>query len=285
MKRPITRVYLYVFALLITVSLISPIAWLIISSISHKTELASIPPHWIPQKPTLVNYQILLFGKETTALVGGTQEFLPALINTIVICTGTAAIALAFGLPVSYGLSRFRFKGRHIIRMAVISIRMIPFGSMIIPFYLMLSKAHLLDTKIGLIVVYQSFTLPFVIWIMSSYFASIPIDIEESARVEGARAFTIFRRIALPICLPGLATTAIIAYMISWDEMFYALILTNSNRAKTLSVAITELSTRYTIDFSLWITGGVIGLVFPFLLAAFFQKYLVRGLTMGAIKG
>ena len=166
----------------------------------------------------------------------------------------------------------------------IVSIRMVPFGSMIIPFYLILSKLGLLDKKLGLILVYQSFILPFVIWVMSSYFSSIPAESEESARIDGASTFTVFTRIALPIALPGVATTVLMAFMNTWDELFYALILTNSWRAKTLSVAITELSTRWTIDFSLWITAGCIGLVVSFAIAMVCQRYLISGLTIGAVK-
>ena len=284
-KRISGRVLLHFAALVIAAAIIAPIAWLIISSITGRTELASVPPHWLPRKPTFENYQILLFGMKSSALVGGTANFLIALRNNVIVCAGSALVALVFGLPAAYGLSRFKFRGRGALRLAVIAIRMVPFGAMIIPFYLMLSRSGLLDRKIGLIIVYQSFTLPFVIWIMSNFFDSLPVEIEESARVEGAGALSIFARIALPLSLPGLATTAILSFMVTWEEMFYALILTNSNRARTLSVAITELSTRYTLDFSLWITAGAIGLVVPFLLAIVFQKYVIRGLTMGAVKG
>ncbi len=284
-KSILRRTFLYFAAIVIAAAILAPIVWLIISSITERTELASVPPHWFPRKPTLDSYQILLFGKKSSALVGGTANFLIALRNNVIVCAGSAAVALLFGLPAAYGLSRFKFRGRGALRLAVIAIRMVPFGAMIIPFYLMLSRSGLLDRKIGLILVYQSFTLPFVIWIMSSFFDSLPVEIEESARVEGAGALSIFSRIALPLSLPGLATTAILSFMVTWEEMFYALILTNSNRARTLSVAITELSTRYTLDFSLWITAGAIGLVVPFLLAVIFQKYVIRGLTMGAVKG
>lgn len=284
-SKTLQKIYLYIAAILITVAIVSPVVWLIISSITHRTELASVPPHWFPRRPTFENYLILLFGKKSSALVGGTQNFVIALRNNVIVCAGSALVALVFGLPAAYGLSRFKFRGNGLLRLAVVAIRMVPFGAMIIPFYLMLSKSGLIDRKIGLIIVYQSFTLPFVIWIMSSFFDSLPIEIEESAQVEGAGSAVIFTRIALPLSLPGLATTVIIAFMVTWEEMFYALILTNSNRAKTLSVAITELSTRYTLDFSLWITAGAIGLVVPFFLAIVFQKYIIRGLTMGAIKG
>jgi multiple sugar transport system permease protein len=279
------KTLLYGAATVVALAILAPIVWLLVSSISPRTELASVPPHWIPRKPTADNYLILLFGKKSSAMVGGTQNFLIALRNNVLVCAGSALVALLFGLPGAYGLSRFNFRGRNTLRLAVVAIRMVPFGSMIIPFYLLLSRSGLVDTKIGLIIVYQSFSLPFVIWIMSAFFDSLPVEIEESARVEGAGSFMIFSRIAVPLSLPGLATTMILAFMVTWEEMFYALILTNSNRAKTLSVAITELSTRYTLDFSLWITAGAIGLVFPFLLAIAFQKYVIRGLTVGALKG
>jgi multiple sugar transport system permease protein len=279
-----TLVLLYFLSLLISVALLAPIAWLVISSVTPRTELASKPPHWLPHRPTLDTYKVLLFGGRSAAIDVG-PNFILALRNNIIICAGSAILALALGVPAGYGMSRFRFRGRNTLRLAVIGIRMVPFGAMVIPFYLILTRVHLFDRQLGLILVYQSFTLPFVIWLMSNFFDSLPVELEEAARVEGANALTVLRRIAIPLSLPGVATTAILSFMISWDELFYSLILTNSYRAKNLSVAIGELSTRYTIDFSLWITGGVIGLVVPFVLALFFQRYIIRGLTMGALKG
>jgi len=280
------KTLLYVAAIFIAIFFSIPIIWLVISSISSRVELAAIPPHWIPRQPTLETYKILLFGKKSTMLAGaGSFDFVFALRNNIIVCGGAAIVALMLGLPAAYGLSRFRFRGTGILRLGIIGIRMVPFGSMIIPFYLILSRAHLLDTRIGLIIVYQSFTLPFVIWVMSAYFDNLPVEMEEAAWVEGAGHFTIFMKIALPLSLPGVSTTVILSFMVTWEELLYALILTNTYRAKTLSVAITELSTRYTIDFSLWITAGVIGLIVPFLLAIICQKYVIRGLTMGALKG
>jgi multiple sugar transport system permease protein len=284
LKRLAVRAFQYLLCTLISIALLAPIAWLLICSITPRTELASKPPHWLPKKPVLDTYQVLLFGKKSTAIDVG-PNFLLALRNNVLICSGSALLAMALGIPSGYGMSRFRFKGRDTLRLAIVGIRMVPFGSMVIPFYLILTKVHLFDTQLGLILVYQSFTLPFVIWLMSNFFDSLPVELEEAARVEGANTFTVLRRIAIPLSLPGVATTAILSFMISWDELFYALILTNSYRAKNLSVAISELSTRYTIDFSLWITGGVIGLLVPFILALFFQRYIISGLTMGALKG
>ena len=275
---------IYFIALIISLAIILPIAWLIISSISPRTELASKPPHWFPKQPTIETYLILLLGKKSSAIEAA-PNFILALRNNIIICAGSALVALAFGLPAGYGISRFRIKGHNILRLGIVAIRMVPFGSMVIPFYLILRRSGLLDTMIGLIIVYQSFTLPFVIWLLSNFFDSLPVELEEAALVEGANYFAIFFRIAIPLSLPGVVTTIILAFMISWDELFYALILTTSYRAKNLSVAISELSTRYTIDFSLWITAGVIGLMLPFIIALFAQKYIVRGLTMGALKG
>jgi len=285
LRRRLGRVGVYLAALAIVIILVSPILHLLLSSFSPRTELSSIPPHWVPQNPTLDHYKALLFTKYTQILGGESPKFPIALRNNIIVCLGASILALLLGLPAAYGISRFRFKGKNMLLIGIVSVRMVPFGSMIIPFYLIMSRLGLLDSKLGLILVYQSFILPFVIWIMSSYFSSIPVESEESAKIDGANSFAIFTRIALPIALPGLATTALMSFMATWDELFYALILTSSWNAKTMSVAITELSTRWTIDFSLWITAGCIGMVVPFIIALLCQKYVISGLTIGAVKG
>lgn len=285
LRRRLARAGIYLAAAAIALGILAPILHLVVSSFSPRTELASVPPHWVPREPTLEHYEVLLFTKYTQSLGGETPHFMVGLRNNIIVCLGSALLALMLGLPAAYGLSRFHFKGRNALLIGVVGVRMVPFGSMVIPFYLILSRIGLLDNMLGLILVYQSFILPFVIWVMSSYFSSIPVESEESAKIDGANSFGVFTRIALPIALPGVATTILLAFMTTWDELFYALILTNSWRAKTLSVAITELSTRWNIDFSLWITAGCIGLVVPFAIALACQRYIISGLTIGAVKG
>jgi len=146
-------------------------------------------------------------------------------------------------------------------------------------------QLHLLDTKLGLIVVYCSFTTPFVLWTMGNYFQTIPMELEEAAQVDGCTRVGALVRVILPIARPGLLSTMLLAFLIAWDEFLYALIFTSTDRAKTIPVAIAEFTGRYSTDFGLQAAGGLLAAVPPVLLAVAFQRHIVGGLSAGAVKG
>jgi multiple sugar transport system permease protein len=148
-----------------------------------------------------------------------------------------------------------------------------------------MSSFSLLDSKIGLIVVYCSYVTPFVLWILSNYFLSIPAELEEAARVDGCSRMGALFRVMLPVARPGLFATIMFAFLLAWDEFLYALIFTSTNNAKTIPVAIADFSGRYSTDFGLVAAGGLIASVPPVLLAIAFQRYVVGGLSSGAVKG
>jgi multiple sugar transport system permease protein len=143
----------------------------------------------------------------------------------------------------------------------------------------------LMNHKIGLIIIYLSFVMPFVIWIMRGYLANIPVELEEAARIEGCSRMRAFFTIILPLSASGLAATTIFAFILSWNEFFYALNFTTTLTAKTLPVVITEFSSKFGADYIMTSTGGVIASLPPVLLGLFFQRYILEGLTSGAVKG
>jgi len=162
---------------------------------------------------------------------------------------------------------------------------MLPPIAIVIPIYLIMAQVHLLDTKLGLVAVYCSFVTPFVLWIMSNYFLSLPPDLEDAARVDGCSRLGALFRVMLPIARPGLFATMMFGFLLAWDEFLYVLILTSTSNAKTVPVAIAEFTGRHSVDFGLIAAGGVLASVPPVLLAVAFQKYVVSGLTSGAVKG
>jgi len=166
----------------------------------------------------------------------------------------------------------------------ILATQMIPAVGIIIPIYVIMMNLHLLDTHLGLFVTYSSFVLPLMIWIMMGYFQTIPIDIEDAARIDGCSRLGALVRVVLPLAAPGLAATGIFAFIVAWNEFFFALILTET-ATKTLPVLISEFSTKFGADYVMMSTGGILASLPPVILALTFQRFIIKGLTGGAIKG
>ncbi|MCK4617502.1 carbohydrate ABC transporter permease [Candidatus Aerophobetes bacterium] len=279
---PAYQVLIYTLVVLIFLFTIVPFCWLIISSISIKTELLSVPPHWIPKNPTLRSYKEILFGGTRTTRAA--RYFKQAVGNSIIVAGSATVLCLVIGSIASYSFTRLRFRGRHSLLLMILATQMIPAVAIIIPIYVVMMTLRLLDTHLGLFITYSSFVLPLMIWIMMGYFQTIPIDIEDAARIDGCSRLGTLVRIVLPLAAPGLAATGIFAFIVAWNEFFLALILTQA-AAKTLPVLVSEFSTKFGADYVMMSTGGVLASLPPVILALTFQKYIVKGLTGGAIKG
>lgn len=279
---PAYQVLIYTLVVLIFLFTIVPFCWLIISSISIKTELLSVPPHWIPKNPTLRSYKEILFGGTRTTRAA--RYFKQAVGNSIIVAGSATVLCLVIGSIASYSFTRLRFRGRHSLLLMILATQMIPAVAIIIPIYVVMMTLRLLDTHLGLFITYSSFVLPLMIWIMMGYFQTIPIDIEDAARIDGCSRLGTLVRIVLPLAAPGLAATGIFAFIVAWNEFFLALILTEA-AAKTLPVLVSEFSTKFGADYVMMSTGGVLASLPPVILALTFQKFIIKGLTGGAIKG
>ena len=273
---------IYILVIIIFVFTVAPFSWLIISSISTKTEVLSIPPHWIPHNPTLASYKAIFFGGVRTTRTA--RYFKNALINSVIVAGSVTVFCLIIGSMASYSFTRIKFKGRQSILLLILTTQMIPAVAIIIPLYIVMMNFHLLDTYMGLFIAYSSFILPLMIWIMMGYFQAIPKDIEDAARIDGCSRMGALVKVVLPLAAPGLAATGIFAFIIAWNEFFIALILTSIN-AKTLPVLVSEFSTKFGADYVMMSTGGVLASLPPVVLALAFQKFIIKGLTGGAVKG
>jgi multiple sugar transport system permease protein len=169
--------------------------------------------------------------------------------------------------------------------MGILGIRMVPEISLVIPLFILASRFRLIDKPAVLIITYLTFALPFAIWLMAAFFQTIPIELEDAARIDGCSRLEILFRIVMPISAPGLVSTGLFIFLLSWDEFFYALIFTSTLAAKTAPVAIAEFVGRYVTDVNAMMAGGVLAAIPPVLLALVFQRYIVSGLTTGAVKG
>ena len=260
-----------------------PLLWLVTASLSTRAELLATPIHWIPQHPTFKNYlDILLPGSASSEV---SRTLLITLFNSLKVASAVTVICLVVGSLAAYALVRISFRFNRTLLMGILGTRMIPEVSLVIPLYILASQVRLLNTPYVLAITYLTFALPFAIWLMAAFFQTIPIELEEAARLDGCSRLAILFRIVMPISVPGLVTTALFVFLLAWDEFFYALIFTSTLAAKTAPVAIAEFVGRYVTDINAMMAGGVLAAIPPVLLALLFQRYIVRGLTAGAVKG
>ena len=278
-----SRLLLLVAVLAIAVWVLAPYAWLIISSISTKIDLLSVPLRWIPPRPTLENYRGL-FTDEQSALSQGMSFFSRSLLNSVVITFSSMAVCMFFGVFTAYAVARLSFPGRRASLIVLMSSYMMPPIAIVIPGYFILKTLGLLDSQIGLILVDVTFILPLVVWIMRGFFLSIPLELEEAARIDGSSRLGALLRIILPLSAPGLVSAAVFCFIASWNEYLYAFLYT-SMRARTLPVLIGEFTTKVGTDYLKMAAAGVVASAPPVVLALVFQRFLIRGLTEGAVKG
>jgi multiple sugar transport system permease protein len=264
-----------VYALIIIAVILSlfPIVYLLITSFKPPQMTFAIPPVWI-FTPTLQNY------KEVFA--GGT--FIKYFFNSLIVALFTTAIALILGSLAGYGFARFKFKGSAGLRLSSLLPQMLPPITIIIPLYVLFNTLHLIDTRIALITSYLTFSIPLAIWMMTGFFSDVPIEIEESAMIDGCTRGQAFIYILLPMIAPGLVATSILIFIYSWNEFLYAVILTGRN-ARTLPVTITSFMTNKAILWGRIAAAGSIILIPVLIFAIIAQRFLVRGLSRGAVKG
>jgi multiple sugar transport system permease protein len=206
-------------------------------------------------------------------------------MNSFKVASVVTVICLLVGGIAAYALVRISFRHNQTILVGIMGTRMIPEISLVIPLFIVASRLSLIDKPAVLMITYLTFALPFAIWLMASFFQSIPVELEDAARIDGCSRLQILYRIVMPISAPGLVSTGLFVFLLSWDEFFYALIFTSTLAAKTAPVAIAEFVGRYVTDITAMMAGGVLAAIPPVLLALFFQRYIVSGLTAGAVKG
>ncbi len=274
MRRPSPGAALHALGLLLVVGFaLFPSYWMVTSSLKQQTELLASPPHWL-FAPTLANYRDIFADSHVT----------DAVLNSLLVATTTTLLAILLGTPAAYALARFEFRGKADLWFWFISNRMISPIVLALPVYLLARQVGLLNTRLVLILIYLTFNLPIVIWICTDQFRSIPPDIEQSARLEGADQFNIFWRIYLPLGIPGVAVSAIFAFIFSWNELLYALVLITSQGLKTAPVVATNFMSGYELPWGKIMATGTVIVLPVTVFALLVSRHMVRGLTMGASK-
>jgi multiple sugar transport system permease protein len=276
------RLLLYTALVLALVAILAPFVWLLISSVAAPVDLLERPLSWIPAHITFDRFAALTVGASADENAEG---FRAALVNSAFIATVVTAVSLVVGTLAAYAFARLRFPGRGWLILAFMATYMLPPIALILPLYQIMGALNLLDTRLALIIIYASFVTPFVIWIMRGYISSISSDLDDAARVDGCSRLGVLWRVIVPLSIPGLLSTALLAFLMAWDEFLYALIMTQTSASKTLPVAINDFIGRHGLDFGLLATGGVIAALPPVIIAFVFQRYIVAGLASGGVKG
>lgn len=274
------RIFIHIAALVATAAILAPFLWLVYSSVVSQSDLLARPLRWWPTEVTLSRYKEIF-----SADSGSAALFRDAMVNSFLVATGTVAVSLVIGILGGYALARLRFPLRRSTLVAFLITYMLPPITLIIPLYLLMARFGLLDTKTGLIIVYCSLATPFTLWTMSNFFGTLPVELEEAARVDGCSRLGALFRVILPLSRPGIVATALFGFLLCWDEFLYSLIFTSTSAAKTIPVAIAEFTGRNAVDFGLIAAGGVLASLPPVLITMFFQRYLLDGLSSGAVKG
>jgi multiple sugar transport system permease protein len=267
--------YLVVLAALIIS--IAPVYWMITISFKREVDQFAVPPHWFFFSPTLEHY--------TDAFVS--RSFGQYLFNSLLVAASSTICALILGTLAAYSLARFRLPYRLDRKLAlwILSTRMFPAIVTAVPLFMIMRDVHLVNTRLSLVIVYTAFNLPFVVWMMRGFFAEVPRDLEEAAMVDGDSRLGAFWRVSLPLVMPGLAATAVFCLIVSWNEFLFSLVLTQTDDAMTLPVGIAGRVTQYGIKWGAMSAAAVVAIIPILAFALSVQKYLVRGLSLGAVKG
>jgi multiple sugar transport system permease protein len=253
---------------------LAPVLWAVVTSFLPLSALTSRPIDLNPLNATLENY-VKVFSTSRGLLSG--------LINSLIISVFTSAVGLTIGSMAAYSLARLNLPGSNRILLMILATQMFPGIVIAIPLFLVMSRTGTVDTHAGLILVYLSFILPIVIWILKGFFESVPLELERSAAVDGASPLDTFRFIVLPISLPPLFATGVFSFIESWNEFFFAIILTRIH-VKTAPIAIAEFSGQYQTLYGQMLASAVLASVPVVLLAIFFRRFILEGFVEGAIK-
>jgi multiple sugar transport system permease protein len=273
------------------VFLFGPVYWMVITSLMTETEMLAVPPHFFPHEPTVRNYKTILglgdpeYLKLAYNRAPAVFDIAPALVNSLVTAVSVALINLLVATPAAYAFARLNVRAGLPVLMSYLAIRMVPPIMIVVPLFLIMRNLDLIDTRLSLVLVYCFFTLPFSIWILQSYFKAMPVELEESALIDGCSRWQSVRYILLPLARPGLTCVVILAFMSSWSEFLFAVVFSKTTASKTLTVVAASFADTAAIQFDYVMTAGVLTALPPFVLALFFQRYIVGGLAAGAVKG
>lgn len=270
-RRHIETIAAYTIVITASLIVILPLLWVFLTSLKTRSIAYSIPPKWI-FTPTLENYDALL----------NKYPFPNYFLNSAIVASVTTLLGLLIGAPAAYSFARYN-TGGNFLRGWVLNNRTMPAIVVLIPFFLLAQTFHLQNTYTGLIIAYFTFSAPFMIWMLISFFEGVPQEIEEAAHIDGASTLQVLRHVTLPLAAPGIAATSILTFLFAWNEFLFALILTG-NETRTLPIAIANFLTQRGVEIG-ELSAATMTMIVPVVLLTFsIRGYLVRGLSFGGVK-
>jgi multiple sugar transport system permease protein len=300
MRRVGRGIVLSLASLLFVCYVLAPIAWLVSSSFQSEHEIISKPPHWIPRDPTLQNFAAIFAAKGKMVTYetrkagdpasGGfipstASDLLPAMRNSLIVAGAVVVLNLLVGVPAAYAMAKIHFRGRQASIYGILATRVIPDIALVVPFFLFIRNLGLLDSLWSLIITYLAVTVPFSVFVLVSYFESLPDELDKAARVDGCSRLQTLLRVYLPLAQPSLVAVILFTFLASWNEFLLALMFTQTPASQTLPIIVASFTSDFTISFSFINAAGVMAIIPPVVLALIFERYIVAGLTAGAVKG
>jgi multiple sugar transport system permease protein len=266
---------------------LGPIYWAVVTSLTAPTDLVAQPPHFVPPRITWEHYAKLL-GATSRFLGADIQSVWPqfsrALLNSILVSALSTVASVALAAFGAYAFVRLRFPGRNVLFVLIVATLAVPAYTVMIPLYRLLVSLHLIDTYLGITLVYVSAFLPLALWLMRSVYQSLPLSLEEAARLDGAgRTYTLVF-IVLPLAAPGLIASAILTFLSAWGQFMIPLVFSPTLATKPLTVLIPEFVTKNYVDYGLMNAAGVLAILPPIAVVLFLNRYLVQGLMAGSGK-
>ena len=277
-KKRVKKIITVILVILVCMFALFPFVWMISTSFKPANEVYSKTPSFIPNEPTVEGYTEMLTTQSSTF------DFPQWLTNSVIVALLTTAFSMIIATLGGYGLSRFRFRGRGFLSYFILTTQVLPGSLLIIPLYVIMGNLQLLDTRIGLVAAYCTFSVPFCTWMMKGFFDTIPISLEEAARVDGAGRFRIFSTVVLPLTVPGLVATGIFSFINGWNEYLFASTFMKSYENWTLPVGIASFQGQSTTNWGTLMAGAVLITIPVVILFLLLQKHLVSGMTAGAVK-
>lgn len=293
-------VFLFAASAVFLVYVLAPVAWLVSSSLQRDAEITSRPPHWIPHEPTLENFAAIFEAREKKVTyetrregdpaTGGyipstARDLLPSMWNSLVVALAVVALNLLVAVPAAYAMAKIRFIGRSTSIYFMLTTRVIPDIALVVPFFLFIRTFGLLDHLGSLVITYLAITVPFSIFILVSYFESLPDELDKAARVDGCSRLQTMLRVYVPLALPALVAVVLFTFLTSWNEFLLALMFTQTPKSQTMPIVVASFASDFTISFAFINAAGVLAVIPPVVMAIIFERYIVSGLTAGAVKG
>lgn len=270
----IARMLIYLTMLLVMMIFIGPIFWFVALAIRPPETAFTVPPEFTFE-PTLRAFRHILLDPGTNA---------PQVLNSLIVAVATVLLNLPFALPAAYALSRFRFRGKKQLMLWYLSLLMAPPVAFLIPYFILMVRIGMSGTYLSMVVVMQTLTVPFSIWLMKSFVDEVPVELEEAARVDGASFWVVLTRITLPLVRPGIIVTSMFAFVFAWNNAAFPLVL-SSRATATLPIGTLGYFATTGVTWNYIAAAAVLAMVPPMAIFIIFDRYVVRGLTFGAVKG